>query len=1817
MIFVRIIRFVHFLAGKTLGWSHAPHGGGLTAPLATAVALGLALLGAPALAQDSVIPPRFATMFENTDLPGGDLTPVFNTTLAQCHATCLRRDDCVAFTFNQRAGACFPKSAPGVAIPFEGALSGRVSRVAQGTLNAGAALRPQLGFLDSADFTEARAQAESLAHRHYANGMSEAALLQGAEGTNRLLWSGAAVTVNDSPQAWFAYARALRAQAQTAQGNRFELAGEAASAALNASLRAQTGRAQAEALVLLAEALEARFRGEAGLGAIRLAEQFSPGIAPETLVRMREQYGFRLLSHDVEAMSAAPRICATFSEDLASSRDYAPFVRSATTGLAVEAEGAQLCISGVSYGENYSLTLRAGLPGVSGDSLVRDVPLEVYVRDRAPRVAFPGRGYVLPATGPRALPVETVNADRLDLRLMRVSDRNLVTSIRRGEFNRSLGVWDGARFEELLAEPVWQGTARLDGTLNRATTSRLPLDAAGVLVPGVYVLRAEVPGTDSYDVPPAMQWFMVSDLGVSTLAGSDGLHVVVQRLSDAQPAEGLRVALLARSNRVLGEDVSDAQGHVRFADALTRGTGASAPVMVLVEAGDDMAMLSLDEPEFDLSDRGVEGRAAPGPIDLFLTTDRGAYRAGEVIHVTALARDHSAQAMHGLPMIARLVRPDGVEFSRIVSQQERAGGHVLALPLGGDVPRGVWRVEMLSDPDAAPLASQTVLVEDFLPERVDFDLALSAQGPVDLSDPPLLDISARHLFGAPAAGLSLEGSVTLRTVSQLDGWEGYRFGRHDQRIDPQRRMLPRGSMTDAEGALRAALPLDRLAMEPRPYALSVTATLIDGASRPVERSLTRPVRPESPVIGIRPRFDGTLPENSEAGFDLVLVGPDGAAMAGDLRWEVSKVTTRFQWFSQDGRWSWEPVTERSRVAEGAVTLSGGSAALSVPVDWGQHELRVIREGAGFASASVPFAAGWYALDTARETPDLLQVSLDAERYAPGDLARLRILPEGDGMALVSVLSDRVIHTRLVALAGETVVDLPVTDDWGTGAYVTASLIRPADGLDAMPARALGLAHAAIDPGPRALAAVLSAPVEANPRERLEVTLDLPDFTPGPAYATVAAVDLGVLTLTGFEPPDPMGYFFGQRRLGVAIRDIYGRLIDARAGAMGDVRSGGDAAASMRAGPAPTEELLAFFTGPVALENGRAELGFDLPAFNGTVRVMAVVWSDEGVGQASADVLVRDPVVVQPGLPRFMAPGDVSRMRLELTHATGPAGEMALSVEGHGLGAVPASVTLAEGGRAVVDIDLAPSQVGEHVYSVALTTPDGRVLTRDLTLSVMHTDPEIARSSQFTLAPGARFRFTADALDGLRPGTARATLVAGAGAGLDVPGLIQRLSGYPYGCTEQIASSIQPLLLASSAVAELGLMTEAEARARVQEAIDQILTRQGRTGAFGLWGAGGYDLWLDAYVTDVLLRAEAQGAQVPAFAMRMALNNLRNEVAMAGELYGGVGGYAYALHVLARAGEAAIGDLRYYADTLPERFDTPLSAAQLGAALAAYGDQRRSDAMFTRARALIGADEAGLRADYGTVLRDQAGLLALAIEAGSAAVDRVQLAGMLAARAPADQLSPQEAAWALQAAMAMGAEGQGLTRDGVPVQGNVLALHEGVPVVIGNQGAREVTVTISAFGVPEQPLPAQGVGYTITRRLYSVEGDEIDPARIRVGDRVVSVLEVRPDRGVSGGRLMIDDALPAGFEIDNANLLREGDIRALDWLAAHDWAEMTEARSDRFLAAVDWTSEAPLRLAYIARAVSPGTFHHPAARVEDMYRPTNRALGATGRVVIAP
>ena len=89
----------------------------------------------------------------------------------------------------------------------------------------------------------------------------------------------------------------------------------------------------------------------------------------------------------------------------------------------------------------------------------------------------------------------------------------------------------------------------------------------------------------------------------------------------------------------------------------------------------------------------------------------------------------------------------------------------------------------------------------------------------------------------------------------------------------------------------------------------------------------------------------------------------------------------------------------------------------------------------------------------------------------------------------------------------------------------------------------------------------------------------------------------------------------------------------------------------------------------------------------------------------------------------------------------------------------------------------------------------------------------------------------------------------------------------------------------------------------------------------------------------------------------------------------------------------------------------------------------------------------------------------------------------------------------------------------------------------------------------------------------------------------------------------------GLEIDNPNLLAVGRHSRAGLAEPGRSTSYRISRSDRFLAAVDWRSDKAFQLAYIVRAVSPGQYHHPAATVEDMYRPRYRARTNTGRIAV--
>ncbi|MGO4671566.1 alpha-2-macroglobulin [Bosea sp. 2YAB26] len=1685
----------------------------------------------------------------------------------------------------------------------------------------------------------------------------EAALSRG-DARAALPQANAAVVADPQNSAgWRLMARAANAIEPRDYRERWELRERAISAAYLAYQRATSRPDEAASLAVLARTFERNELWRPALTAYRLSLDLQDNAQLRTAYEgLREKRGFRLLSNKVDADAASPRACFEFSEPLARGRiDFAPYV--AISGgkgdFAVSAEERQICVDGLRHGERYAFVIRQGVPSALPDEkLLKSADYEVYVRDRTPSVRFTGKNYVLPRTGQQGIPVVSVNADKLDLEVMRIGDRNLINSVHSDDFLSQLGSYNAGQIASDKGQRVWAGAMDVKSELNKDVITAFPvLEAVGQLKPGVYVMfakptggqAAQPSGDGDYDdgSTRATQWFVVSDLGLTSFSGPDGVHVLARSLANAAPIPNAVLRLIARNNEVLATARTDAKGYARFDAGLAKGQGGNAPGLVTALLDEDYGFLDLKQTAFDLSDRGVKGRVAPAGLDAYLYTERGVYRSGETVYLTSLLRDSAGAAVTGLPLTLVVKRPDGVEYRRRQVEDQGAGGRAHSIPLISGAQTGTWRVQAYADPKGAAIGEVSFLVEDYVPERL--ELTLAPKSPVlQAGEPAEIDVNAHYLYGAPGSELDVNGSTTIRAAakSAIPGFAEFQVGLTDEAFESIQSDLEESATTDAAGKATISAGVQQPETN-RPLEVEITLRVGEPGGRAIARSVTLPIVPKGAAIGVKPLFkDGELGNGQTASFDVIMANGDGRRLAKPgVKWTLSKVNRNYQWFFQDGRWNYEGVKTTRRVADGEVAVSETAAArIAAPVQWGNYRLDVASDGSDATETSVSFTVG-YESDKTADTPDVLEVALDKPSYAIGETMQVRLSPRFAGKATLAVVGDKLNEIQTIDIApGGSTASIPVKAEWGASAYLVALAHRPMDtAAQRLPGRAIGLSWFSIGKEQRTLQVDLGAPNLVRPLSTLSLPVKVSGARAGEeAFVTVAAVDVGILNLTRFESPDASKYFFGQRQIGHELRDLYGYLIDGMQGVRGTIRSGGDAAPALQ-GEAPTQEPLARYSGVVKLgQDGTAKIDFELPAFNGSVRVMAVAWSQGRTGQTSTDVIVRDQIVAQATLPRFLAIGDQSRFHLQIDNVEGPAGPylVDLDVKGPVLVAADATrrtLTLAAGAKSQMTIPVTAAGLGRAEFDVRISGPNGVGTVQNLAVRVQPSANTIARRIVRPIpGNGGSITVSSDLLADLVPRSGQVSVSVSPLAALDVPAILKALDRYPYGCTEQTVSRALPLLHVNRLASLEQLALDANADERVNGAIERVLTRQGGNGSFGLWGVGGEDLWLDAFVTDFLTRARERQFNVPQIAFNLALDRLRNQVVNTSEINKEeAAGIAYALYVLARNGRPVMGDLRYLADNKLAEFASPLARAQIGAALSLLGDRGRGRAAFTSA--LAGLQEArddGLsRPDYGSRLRDGTAVLTLIAETNGERADIARASAIVeSARGSARYTSTQENMWMVLAAQAMAkeAEGMALTVDGTERKGAFYrtlsdeAL-EAKPLVIANPGAASAQAVITVAGIPTAAEPALNQGFALERTYYTMKGEKADPARLRQNERYVVVLGVT-EPSVRYGRLLLVDPLPAGLEIENANLTEGASTQGLSWLKQDVTPVHTEARDDRYVAAFErpGSSNQPLSftVAYIARAVSPGRYVAPAAAIEDMYRPDRFGRTAFGTVDIA-
>ncbi|ASE83641.1 TPA: alpha-2-macroglobulin family protein [Citrobacter koseri] len=1494
----------------------------------------------------------------------------------------------------------------------------------------------------------------------------------------------------------------------------------------------------------------------------------------------------------------------------------------------------------------------------------------ITTRDVQPSVGFASRGSLLPGKVVEGLPVMALNVNDVDVNFFRVKPESLAAFVSQWEYRNALSNWESDNLLK-MADLVYTGRFDLNPARNTREKRLLPLgDIKPLQQAGVYIAVMNQAGHYNYSNPATL--FTLSDIGVSAHRYHNRLDIFTQSLENGGAQQGVEVALLDEKGQTLAQAASDAQGHVQLENS-------QQAALLLARKDGQTTLLDLKLPALDLAEFAIAG--APGySKQFFMFGPRDLYRPGETVILNGLLRDSDGKTLPDQPVKLEVVKPDGQVLRTVVSQPEN-GLYRFTYPLDSGAPTGMWHIRANTGDNQPRMWD--FHVEDFMPERM--ALNLSAQKtPLAPSEEVTFSVVGYYLYGAPANGNTLQGQLFLRPQREaVQALPGFQFG--DIAEENLSRSLDEVQLTLDENGRGDVSANSQWQEAHSPLQVILQASLLESGGRPVTRRAEQAIWPADTLPGIRPQFaskavydyrtDATVnqpivDEGGNAAFDIVYADAQGnkkAASGLQVRLIRERRDYYWNWSESEG---WQSQFDQKDLVEGEQTLdlsADETGKVSFPVDWGSYRLEV--KAPNDAISSVRFWAGYSWQDNSDGSgaarPDRVTLKLDKPTYRPGDTIKLHVAAPvaGKGYAMVES-SDGPLWWQEIDVPAEGLdLSIPVDKAWNRhDLYLSALVVRPGDkSRSATPKRAVGLLHLPLGDENRRLDLTLESPAKMRPNQPLTVNVKASakhGETPKQINVLLSAVDSGVLNITDYVTPDPWQAFFGQKRYGADIYDIYGQVIEGQ-GRLATLRFGGDGDELKRGGKPPVNHvnIVAQQALPVTLnEQGEGSVTLPIGDFNGELRVMAQAWTAEDFGSSESKVIVAAPVIAELNQPRFMAGGDTSRLTLDVTNLTDKPQTLTIELAASGLlelvSQQPAPVNLAPGVRTTLFIPVrAKEGFGEGELQATLTGLNlpGETLPaqhKQWTIGVRPAWPAQTVNSGTVLQAGETWHAPAQNLENFSPVTLQGQLLLSGKPPLNLARYIRELKAYPYGCLEQTASGLFPSLYTNAAqLKALGIAgdTDEKRRAAVDTGISRMLQMQRDNGGFALWDNNGpEEYWLTAYAMDFLVRAGEQGYSVPADAINRGNERLLRYLQDPGMMSvrysddtqaSKFAVQAYAGLVLARQQKAPLGALREIWERRSQAA-SGLPLLQLGIALKNMGDAGRSEQALTLALNTPRRDAQQWMADYGSPLRDNALMLSLLEENKLQPEAQNTLLTTLSEQAFGQRwLSTQESnalflaartlqdlpgTWQAQTSLA----DQPLTGD--KAQTRNLDVDRLSALQVTNSGDQPLWLRLDSSGYPQTaPVPASNVLH-IERQILGTDGQSKSLSSLRSGELVLVWLEVKASQNVPDA--LVVDLLPAGLELENQNLanssasLQDSGSEVQNLLNQMQQADIQhmEFRDDRFVAAVAVNQGQPVTLVYLARAVTPGTYQVSVPQVESMYVPQWRATGSTeGLLIVTP
>jgi uncharacterized protein YfaS (alpha-2-macroglobulin family) len=1340
------------------------------------------------------------------------------------------------------------------------------------------------------------------------------------------------------------------------------------------------------------------------------------------------------------------------------------------------------------------------------------------------------------------------------------------------------------------------------------------------------------PGYDYFNTK-ILVW---TDIGVLAHWQDDQLLVYAHNLWNLAPLADAKVTLYSAKHQPMGEITTGADGVARLQGW---DPELGRPRVVIVESVDDFTFLPLNERTDDpvTFNDGMPAYSPTG-YDAFLYLDRNLYRPGETMNLRWLVRQADGTPLKDAPLKLRVLDPssNAKEFTNPLSAW---GSGTQVIETDREWLTGAYTVDLWVPGADSPLTSQTINIEDFVPQRIAVK-AVGAPHWLPGEEHPIT-ISAEQLSGGPARERKSSAAIIFEKGAwNPEQWPDYTFTNEAPYTGDVRELGE--SMTDGLG--NAAFSFKW--MPPKGVTFPVEATIRGEVFEPGGRGVAGRTKaflfPTPDLLGMA-IANGTKANTIDVSVAAVHADGSPSALGSALvtleKKSWSYYVRRFD-SHNEANWSEGYVTVKTET----VPLKDGKGSINFAYtsDYGNYRVRVHHaDSPQFASQSF-WSYGGQAQVVDGSRPSLIKLVADKPGYTLGETATVRIESPFDGNAIVIVQGagiDQAITVPIVS--GSGILTLPLEAKHVPNVWLEATVVHPVE-----PGAPLTYPYASFamlnvpvaDPSKALSVNFASLPEVIRPATQLDVTLTVagPDGLPVASEVTLALVDEGIHQILQYQNPDPVSWFQRARRPLFRRAHYYDQVAyDFQA-----AKIGGDELLRKRLGEDDATigdnwiKPLALWSGVIETDaTGTATIAMAIPEFAGKVRLVAVATTGDRAGSQSANVTIRRPVILRTSLPRFVAPGDTFATTVVIQNMQDTPITTTLKVSAEApLLMAPAEkvIELAGGAETVFTLPLGAGDVtGSGIIHWAMSSKDaaGAVVDEfatDTPLKIQSPSIYQVRSELAVIPAGESRQFANTEFKD--NGVLEATLTATPNPLARLRKALDYVVGYPYGCVEQTTSRCLPLFLLGQAASSAGSEMDAELfQQYIQSGIDRLLSMQTRSGGLGYWpGANEPSTYGSIYAAHFLTLAKQDAAfTVPDEQYQSLMRYLAERIPLKpeegpGSLYN----YAYACYVRALNKDATVMEDINSLDTVP----VPTAARQwlaLGA-ITFTGGTDQAQAYLLR-NPSTPYDDREQSNSLNSEIRNDAITLMTQMAVGLDAKYVHPQAEKLLAFLEAHTYSTQEAAFVITALSAYLKSNAGdlstshasfLTPEGTAEEkGDFQYKHKhkgpGAAYTVTNSGNTPLYVHFNTAGILVNPvLEAAANGIALKRSIESKEGPA-DPAALKQGENYLMTVEVTCDQAFEN--VVLADLLPGGLEIENPRL--DGGALAAWKKSDGVVASFLEMRDDRLIAAFDRLERGTHKFYYAVRAVTPGTFHQPGGNAECMYEVKYNGRTAAGTVTI--